>query len=328
MEKMVSSNLEPGDKESHGENEDEVLLGRRWEVDQECEVHGIDGAAMSATRRSPLAPSTSTNYRPSAGLSTLSTHHHPERSTSTWSSTSFPLRNPQTPPVMRKVPAVFIRNLLNKPVSSHEQHPQIPKSTPSIVCLAKKRLEVGERVVGDRDNPRRTPEVGYVPVGMRGGGVVVVAERETMMESRRSGAGIRSKVWRHWPTTSSRKMDASLSPEGVRRKGVTPPRISVRNLIARWRVAESEMFIAPDRDQHHHHYDDSMAERVEVELKARKGEQKPGERSLSIKTFRRSFLKPGVAKSASFTFVAEEGGRLREEVSCYDRYSGLGVGVS
>ena len=253
---------------------------------------------------------------------------------SSWSSTSYPLIAPTTPPVMKGMPSKFIHSLLRRSLK-----PPAAIDGPTDSGHAEYR-----------GGPRRTLEIKQVPAILQRGNsstATLLAVEGPKPESIAEQGSLRSKKsrkpWRSWSESSRKGMDGAgemddMDRSGtIRKKKITPPKVSVKSLIARFRQAEGigklgesglgayrPLNRASDKSievQFDEENDEDWDEGAETEGGKRGSgsfKRKP-KRSVSIKTFLEASSGAGEqrrARSATYTFVSEQETRDEFEKDC------------
>ncbi|KAF8436388.1 hypothetical protein BGX38DRAFT_93492 [Terfezia claveryi] len=154
---------------------------------------------------------------------------------SSWSSTSYSLIRPTTPPVMREMPSKFIHSLLRrslKPPAAIEG----PANSGGNAAY--------------KGGPRRAPEIKQVPAILKRGNsstatfLAVGGSKPVSIAEQGSLRHNKSRIpWRNWSRASRKGMDGAgevndmYGSGTIRKKRITPPKVSVRSLIARFRQA-------------------------------------------------------------------------------------------
>jgi len=153
---------------------------------------------------------------------------------SNWSSTSYPLTAPMAPPVMRGIPSKFIHSLFRRSLK-----PPTATNGSADSCEY------------DADNgiSQRLREIKQVPVILQRGNSstatlqAVGGSKPGSIAEQESLRGKKSrKLWRNWSEASRKGMDGVGEMAGrdtIRKRRITPSKVSVRSLIARFRQAES-----------------------------------------------------------------------------------------
>ncbi|KAI5797489.1 hypothetical protein DFH27DRAFT_562548 [Peziza echinospora] len=268
------------------------------EWDSTPEVEGThkrssgDGAGDIGTTTETVHPSTSEDMsRGSQERSSFATDE-----SSTWSSTSYPLRAPATPPVMKRVPKQFVQNL-------RHGGPSGAGTTSASIAQDLPVYQAG---------PQRTPEVRNVPARLRRGesnaAQILPGSECTTISSRSSSSSRRSthdsdrrKRWPRWkkPASQPRKIENTHAvlppPQPTSAKKITPPKISVRSLIAKFKGVELAAEPSPSIQR-------QPRNRVELQFEepSATNDMGDGRRSLSIRTYSTD---PRRARTSAFTFV-------------------------
>jgi len=249
---------------------------------------------------------------------------------SSWSSTSYPLVAPTTPPVMRGMPSKFIYSLLRRSLK-----PPAAIDGPA---------DSSEHVAY-KGGPQRAPEIKQVPAILQRSTATLLAVGGSKPGSIAEQESLRSKKsrkpWRNWSGASRKgldgvgEMDDGDGNGTIRKKRITPPKVSVRSLIARFRQAESVgktggsdlgayslLNREPGRSvevQFDEENDEDWDGGAETEGKKENGSfrRKP-KRSVSIRTFLGASSGVGEqrrTRSATYTFVSEQetGDEFEEE---------------
>lgn len=228
------------------------------------------------------------------------------------SSASYPLTSPTTPPVIKKIPPMFIDSLLNRSI----------KPTASIDGLTGTKELIFYKI-----GPGRAPDIKRVPAslerGMSSTGTLLTTDESKSPSLTEKGTFKSGKLAKMWQNSSDMGRSAGgdevwgdmhCGDEITRRKRVTPPKISVKSLIAKFRQVDVVTGIDSRKLQYRalgtaqnssvevQFDEDSGGDEGETEDHIWKATPK---RSLSIKTFMRS---GGVqtTRSATYTFISNK----------------------
>ncbi|RPB22681.1 hypothetical protein L211DRAFT_869171 [Terfezia boudieri ATCC MYA-4762] len=243
---------------------------------------------------------------------------------SSWSSTSYPLIRPTTPPVMREMPSKFIHSLLRRSLK-----PPAAIDGPA----------ASGGNVAYKGGPRRAPEIKQVPTILKRGNsstatfLAVGGSKPGSIAEQGSPRHKKSrKPWRNWSGASRKGMDGAGEVDDmygsgtIRKKRITPPKVSVRSLIARFRQAESVGKTGESDLGVYKLLNRESGKSVEVQFDEENDEdwgggseregnkrengsfRKKPKRSVSIRTFlgASSGAREQQTRSATFTFLSEQ----------------------
>lgn len=302
-----------------------MIVQEEWRRERENRSSG-DGAADNTSFAAGVERLT-TGTDESTGTSQKS---EGTEASSSWSSAGYFLIAPVTPPVLKNMPSQFIHNLLRRSLkqSVARADPQVDKDEQ----LAYKGSP-GEILENGQDpglpnrynDPTKTLLTGGCPKA-------VSNAQQGLMKNQKL-----RKAWRNWVRSSSKGVDGSgdageldeMKRNGTARKiGITPPKVSVKSLIAKFRQAESDGHIRKGEIEHQVSSRRESYNSVEVQfseetgndhqrgqaVKAVRGRNKESltnklRRSISIRTSIRSPSDAGEpmrAQSAIYTFVSEQ----------------------